>query len=473
MTTPPGASGAAADHDSRASRLFWAAWATLAAFGTYFCMYAFRKPFTASTYADTAFAGIDFKTILVVAQVVGYTLSKFIGIRVIAEMNPARRAAALLALIAIAEAALLLFAILPRPWNAVGLFLNGLPLGMVFGLVMGFLEGRRLTEALAAGLCAAFVVADGAVKSVGAWLLQAGIPEDWMPAVAGALFLPPIALGAWMLQRIPPPSARDIAARARRDQMSRHDRRDAIGRHLAGLLLITAMYLMLTVVRSIRADFAPEIWKGLGAPAAPATFSLSEILVAAGVLLVLACTVFIRDNRRAFFAALFTCAVGFAVLAAALLGHRAGALGPFPVMVLIGLGMYLPYIAVQTTIFERMLAMTRDRGNIGFFIYFADAFGYLGYVAVLLGKGALSSSADIFNLFIAVCWGAFALSVLCLIGAWIHFARANRPAHANPNPSPASADSTVRPTLGSEHADHAHRLQPVIHRSAAPSNVHR
>ncbi|MHC5544790.1 DUF5690 family protein, partial [Singulisphaera rosea] len=125
----------------------YAVWAIIAAFGTYFCMYGFRKPFTAA-----GFGGADFKTVLVVAQVAGYTLSKFVGIRVISEMSPRRRATAILLLVAWAELALLFFGLTPRPWNAACLFLNGLPLGMVFGLVMGFLEGRRLTEALAAGL---------------------------------------------------------------------------------------------------------------------------------------------------------------------------------------------------------------------------------------------------------------------------------------------------------------------------------
>jgi len=45
----------------------WTVWAMAAAFGTYFCMYAFRKPFTASSYADSPFGGIDFKTLLVTA----------------------------------------------------------------------------------------------------------------------------------------------------------------------------------------------------------------------------------------------------------------------------------------------------------------------------------------------------------------------------------------------------------------------
>ena len=64
------------------------AWCVAAAFGTYFCMYGFRKPFTAATYDDITFSDLGYKTILVTAQVLGYTVSKFIGIKVIAEMPP-------------------------------------------------------------------------------------------------------------------------------------------------------------------------------------------------------------------------------------------------------------------------------------------------------------------------------------------------------------------------------------------------
>ena len=186
----------------------WAFWATLAAFTTYFCAYAFRKPFTAALFTDSQFFGFDFKFLVVTTQVIGYSLSKFIGIGVIAGMPPAGRARALLVLIGLSELALVLFGLLPRPWNIVCMFLNGLPLGMVFGLVMGFLEGRRVSEALLAGLCASFIVADGAAKSTGAWLLEQGIPEDWMPAAAGALFLLPLTLAVTVLARTPAPSPR-------------------------------------------------------------------------------------------------------------------------------------------------------------------------------------------------------------------------------------------------------------------------
>src|SRR4051795_11729168 len=78
-------------------------WATVAAFGAYFCTYAFRKPWTAATFADATVWGIGEKSVLVVAQVLGYMLAKFAGIRVIAEMPPERRVVGIVALIAGAE----------------------------------------------------------------------------------------------------------------------------------------------------------------------------------------------------------------------------------------------------------------------------------------------------------------------------------------------------------------------------------
>ena len=83
----------------------------------------------------------------------------------------------------------MLFALTPAAVELRLAVLNGLPLGMVFGLVLGFLEGRRHTEALTAGLCASFIVADGVDKSVGAYLLEAGVSEYWMPFAAGLLFV--------------------------------------------------------------------------------------------------------------------------------------------------------------------------------------------------------------------------------------------------------------------------------------------
>jgi hypothetical protein len=184
-------------------------WSSLAAFGTYFAMYGFRKPFTVASFSGLSYWEIDFKTLAVISQVLGYMTSKFIGIKIVSELPAHRRALMLIGLVAWAHAALLLFGVVPGPWKLVCLFFNGLPLGMVFGLVLGFLEGRRHTEILASGLCVSFIVSDGVVKSVGAWLISQGCREEWMPFVAGSIFLLPFLLSTYTLMKVPAPSARD------------------------------------------------------------------------------------------------------------------------------------------------------------------------------------------------------------------------------------------------------------------------
>lgn len=397
---------------------WWAVWAVVAAFSTYFCMYAFRKPFTAAEFSGTTTLGLSFKSLLVTSQVIGYAISKFLGIKVISEMRANARARVLLILIAISEIALILFGLTPRPWNALFMFLNGVPLGMVFGLVMGFLEGRRVSEALSAGLCASFILADGATKSVGAWLLKSGVPEDWMPAVAGGLFVAPLLMAVSVLVKTPPPSIRDIEERVERVSMDRDDRWLMMRQFGTGLAAIIMMYLMVTILRSLRADFAAEIWKGLGEPAAPSTFTTSEILVAAGVLVINGCLVLVHSNRVAFRISLLTCLAGFLMIVAALTLRSSG-LSAFSFMVLIGLGLYLPYVAVHATVFERLIAMTRSRGNVGFLMYVADSTGYLGYVGCMFYKSLLHQDGNILPFFSAACWITALCSVaLVLFSMW-------------------------------------------------------
>ncbi|MBI2809167.1 MAG: hypothetical protein HYX68_29645 [Planctomycetes bacterium] len=398
------------------------AWCVVAAFGAYFCMYGFRKPFTAGLYDDYDVGGISWKTVLLAAQVLGYTLSKFIGIKVIAEMPPVRRVVWLFTLIGAAEAALLMFAIVPRPWSCFFLFLNGLPLGMVFGLVLGFLEGRRHTEALTAGLCVSFIVADGFSKTIGSQLLLSGVTESWMPFVAGIFFAPPFLLSLWMLSRIPPPSRVDVAERCERLPMNRQERGKFFSRYAAGLVMLILLYLLLTILRTVRADFAPEIWAGLGTTDEPAIFTISEIAVGVLVMLASGLIVFVRAHRLAFFGALSLALVGALLAGAALGGLSAGILSPLGFMILHGLGLYLPYVVFHTTVFERLIALTRDRGNIGYLMYLADAFGYLGVVAVMVAKNLFGDRESFLDFFILLSWIVAGAGILLMIPCWWYFA---------------------------------------------------
>jgi len=404
------------------NRLFLSFWCVAAAFGAYACMYAFRKPFTAGTYTSEPFSA-GFKTWLVLAQVLGYTISKFIGIKVIAEMTPARRTAVFFSLVGFAEVALILFGLIPPPYNAVALFLNGLPLGMVYGLVLGFLEGRRMTEAFVAGLCTSFILADGFTKSVGAYLLKAGVPEIWMPSLAGAIFLLPLVGFVWMLKQIPPPDAADVAERTERAPMNQAERRAMFRRNAPGLIAIMIAFLLVTVLRSMRADFAPEIWAGLGARVDASVFTRSEMLVALGVVLVSGLLVLVRDNQRAFFLGLWIAAGGLGLILAVLGAQAAGQIKPFTFVVWMGFGLYVPYVVVHTTIFERLIAMTKERANMGYLMYLADAFGYLGYVAVMVGKNFFKPAGNVLEIFVATGWVVGGVSLLALLGAAVFFAR--------------------------------------------------
>lgn len=175
----------------------------------------------------------------------------------------------------------------------------------------------------------------------------------------------------------------------------------------------------------------------------PDVFGWSETAVAAGVLLI-AFTVLVRDNRRAFLGGLGLAIGGSLLIPAALVGLSAGVLPPFGFMVLHGLGLYLPYIVVHTTVFERLIALTRDRANIGYLMYLVDAFGYLGYVVVLLARNAFGAPRQFLPFFTGMSWLVAAAVVLLLIPCWRFFAlhpaiRMAAPAAADPNLEPLQA----------------------------------
>lgn len=399
-------------------------WCATAAFITYFSMYAYRKPFTAATYDDQEIWGVPQKTALVVAQLAGYTLSKFIGIRWVSELDPARRAGAILGLVGVAQLALVLFAMVPTPWNCLALFINGLPLGMIFGLVLGYLEGRRVTELLTAGLCASFIISSGVVKSVGQSLILYGsVSEYWMPALTGLLFTPVLMLGVWMLTQVPPPDSLDEQHRSVRVPAGAVERGKVISRHRFGLLLLVTVYVLLTVLRGIRDDFAPEIWSGLGFQGQPSVFTTSELWVTVGVLAINGAGVMIVDNRWAFRMALFTVVLGFCCLLAAVIGFRLGWLSGYYLMVLGGLGAYLPYVAYHTALFERLIAVFRDRTNLAHLMYVADSAGYLGYVGVLAMKTSGIASHNFLELYMQAAVWIAPLCLLLVAGTMVHYER--------------------------------------------------
>ncbi|MCC5930943.1 MAG: hypothetical protein JJU28_16985 [Cyclobacteriaceae bacterium] len=372
----------------------------LAAFLTYSCMYAFRKPFAAGTFEGLSFLNIDYKVWLITAQSVGYTLSKFLGIRLVSEMKKGKRAAFIFLLISIAQGSLLLFALIPPPYNILMLFANGLPLGMVWGIVFSYIEGRRNTEFLGAVLCISFIFSSGFVKSIGKYLMVSwNVGELSMPFITGLLFTLPTILFIWLLQQSPEPDAEDIASRVERKPMTRMERLAIYRQYAPGLIMIIITYTLLTAFRDFRDNFSAEIWQSLGMGDSSSIFTITEIPVSILILIVMASLMFIRNHANAFMVSHLIIIAGFCTALLSTYAFDQGLISPTIWMILMGSGLYLGYVPFNTIFFDRFIATFRLSGNVGFLIYLADSFGYLGSLGVLFFKNFTQPDISWFHFF--------------------------------------------------------------------------
>lgn len=404
----------------------FASYAVAMSFTTYFCMYSYRKPFAAAAYAGHHVWIFDLKGALIVSQLIGYALSKMLGIKFNSEMPAHRRAGALLLLIAWAEGALILFAVLPPEGKVAAIFLNGLPLGAVWGVVFSFLEGRRTSEILGAGLSCSYIVASGAVKSVGSALIGAGVPESWMPACTGFLFAPLFVAAVYGLSLLPPPSEDDAAARTDREPMFKQQRRRFVARYLLGLVLLIVVYLLQTAYRDFRDNYAAEIWTSLGAGGEPAVFTLSEIPIALSVMVILGLLYLVKDNRWGLFGTYAIMLAGSILIGVSTLLFDAGLIGGMPWMILVGLGLYLGYVPYGCVLFDRMIAALGVVATAVFLIYVSDAFAYGGSVALVLYKMLGQASMSKLDFFRSFSYVTSVVTSSCLVASGLYFLRRTR-----------------------------------------------
>lgn len=394
-------------------------------FGTYFCMYAFRKPFAAAQYeaASPILDTIDFKIALIIAQVFGYALSKFIGIKVISELRKNSRLIMLLGLILFSELALIGFGFSKDTlWSLLFLFLNGLPLGMIWGIVFSYLEGRRSTEILGAALCASFILSSGVVKSIGSWIMVSwNITEYWMPATTGVLFLPLMFLLSYLLNRLPPPSMADEALRTKRKPMSRQERIHFFFTLAPGLMALILCYFFVTAYRDFRDNFASELWTALGYGGIPEMFTLSEIPIAVIILGMLGGTMLIRDNRKAFLFYLILIISGCLIIIGATWLFQTGNLQGHLWMILVGTGLYLAYVPFNAILFDRLIAAFKHVATAGFLIYLADACGYLGSISTLLIKNFYPSEISWLEFFFTLSYTVAGIGIISTLIAFFYF----------------------------------------------------
>jgi hypothetical protein len=372
----------------RTTNGFWfTLYASVTAFCLYTCIYAFRKTYSVATFEGLAYWSVSYKVWLVIFQVFGYGLSKFIGIKVIAELKAHSRAGGILLMVGIAGVSWLLFALVPAPYNIIFLFTNGFPLGMVWGMVFGYLEGRRMTEVLGASLSVSFIFSAGFSRSVGSYLMHEwGISETWMPFAAACVFLFPLLVFLWLLNRLPPPTEVDEALRTKRQPMDLANRKKFVSMFLPGIILFVLAYMLLTAFRDLRENFAAEVWKTLGYGSSSSIYTRTETPVSIAVLIIIGSLMLIKNNKTALMINHLIIMAGFILVGVSTFLFTRELIDAPRWMILIGIGLYLGYVPFNSIFFDRLIAAFQYVGTVGFIMYVADAFGYLGSMSIVLFK---------------------------------------------------------------------------------------
>lgn len=352
----------------------------------------------------------------------GYAMAKFIGIKVISELKAHTRGFGILLMVGISGISWLLFAIVAAPYNIILLFTTGLPLGMVWGMVFGYLEGRRMTEVLGASLSVSFIFSAGLCRSVGAYVMRDwGVSEYWMPFLVCCLFLIPLLLFQSLLDKLPPPSDRDEQLRTKRLPMNGEDRKKFTTTFLPGIVLFTLCYVLLTAFRDFRDNFSREIWDSLNLGNNPSIYTATEIPVSLVVLACMGSLMLIKNNKTALMVNHIIIGLGMVMIGVSNFLFQTELINAPLWMILVGIGLYLGYIPFNSIFFDRLIATFKYIGTVGFIMYVADSFGYLGSVAVLFYKEFGQANLSWLDFFIS---GGYIISVvgtLLIMGSMLYF----------------------------------------------------
>jgi len=270
-------------------------------FFTYTSVFAYRKAFSVASFEGQQILGISYQTSLIISQVIGYMLSKFAGIKLISELKRTGRWKASAVLVGTAWFSLFLFAILPSWAGLICFLINGFTLGFMWGVVFSYAEGRRSTDLIGSVLAVSFIFAGGFTRSIGKWLIVSmDVSEKWMPFVTGLVFVLPLTLFLYLLEKAPLPDKEDLDERVERVAMNSSQRRKILSGFTPGIVAVAITYGLLTIMRDIRDNYMGNMWNELGYSENVSVLAKSESRISVIVLIFMSVLVLVRKNFIAF-----------------------------------------------------------------------------------------------------------------------------------------------------------------------------
>lgn len=320
---------------------------------------------------------------MVIAQLIGYTLSKFFGIRWVGQLKHQNRRRQLIILLILASIPLWVMPILPIFSWPILMLLNGFPLGIVWGIVFSYIEGRDLTEFIGAILACTFVFSSGFVKYLTLLIQQElSVSNIIATAITSALACFLAIIFSLFLDKTPPPNESEAKHHAKRKELSKIQQKQFFKENLNFLIPAILIYSILTFSRDFRDNFTAELlaanhdYNGLN-------IAKYETLI---TLVLLSCIPFlslIRNHLKAIQITFIVSAFGSLLNLIALQLFEFEIITSTAFFLVTGFGLYGGYILINISIMNRIVGFRKSPGNCGFLMYSADASGYLTSIIVM------------------------------------------------------------------------------------------
>jgi hypothetical protein len=175
----------------------------------------------------------------------------------------------------------------------------------------------------------------------------------------------------------------------------------------------------------------------------PALFTKTEVPVTLILLGLMGSMILVKNNVKALVYTHYIIMAGFIITALTSVLFLRGSINAIWWLTFSGLGLYTVYIPFNCIFFERLIASFRVAGNVGFLIYVADSFGYLGSVGVLISKEVLKLRLPWTSFY---AHGVIILSVFGIGGAifsLLYFAAKHKAMNPEESISPVYADPVL------------------------------
>ena len=345
------------------------------AFCIYTSMYAIRKPFTALVYSQDIL-GYGIKSWMVLAQLLGYTLSKFVGIKWLGELNRNHRFRMIVLILTSATIPLLLIGFSNCKYWPIWMLLNGFPLGLIWGIVFSYIEGRNLTELIGAILACTFIFSSGFVKSIAILMQKNHFSLEFIPFYVAIIFLIPAIIFSYLLEKMPKPSNNEILANAPRTALTKSERKAINKKYFGFLFAIILLYGFLTLLRDVRDNFGAEIMSGLHIYNAKNLTQLESIIT----IIMLVSIPFIsrvKNHYNAILTTIVATFLGGLICISTSILFKNQLIDGMGLLLFSGGGIYIGYILINISIMNRLIGFNGTPANSGFLVYMADSAGYL------------------------------------------------------------------------------------------------